>query len=185
MRNVMDGVEEQNSENADADSLHKLRSHRDNLAKSLREIDDLLLSQKQNSDSSHSQHDNIGNAEGGDSQSESASKLSGESLPKSPHEIQREIVNELKWAWKCYKECAWGFDTVHPIACTGTNDAFDMGLAMIDALDTMIIMNSVVCSVPVLFCVFKKCVMMCHHVPWFDNLKLRDFRALSPSDVSE
>ena len=54
-----------------------------------------------------------------------------------------EIISEFKHAWSCYKKCAWGFDTLHPIACKGTNDAFDLGLAMIHALDTMIIMQSV------------------------------------------
>ena len=49
----------------------------------------------------------------------------------------------MKYAYNCYKKCAWGFDTVHPLSCTGTNDAFDLGLAMIDALDTLIIMNMV------------------------------------------
>ena len=162
LQKTMHRVNEQNSENKDSGSLHELRSHRDELAKSLREIDGLLLSQQQHSDSSNPQNDASGNAVGEhsesvhsvDGESASQSKSSGESLSKSPAEIRVEIVGELKWAWKCYKECAWGFDTVHPIACQGTNDAFDMGLAMIDALDTMIIMNSVVCSI---LCFQERC----------------------------
>lgn len=66
-----------------------------------------------------------------------------EQLSLSPSEIRLEIIDEFKYAYNCYKKCAWGFDTVHPISCTGTNDAFDLGLAMIDALDTLIIMNMV------------------------------------------
>lgn len=68
-------------------------------------------------------------------------KSQSEQLSKSPSEIRLEIIDEMKYAYNCYKKCAWGFDTVHPMSCTGTNDAFDLGLAMIDALDTLIIMN--------------------------------------------
>ena len=135
------------AEELDPQSLDQLRSHRNELEKSMKGIDALLLRQKEAADL----HAGVGAAEAvdrgvdGEGEAEGASKPSAESLPKSPEEIWLEIVSEFKWAWKCYKECAWGFDTVHPIACKGSNDAFDLGLAMIDALDTMIIMNSVVC----------------------------------------
>ena len=117
--------------------------------RSLKEMDSILLHKDDDIEfviSDDGDQQNVENQDGSEFHDDDHDEEDGmESLDKSPEEIRIEIISEFKWAWKSYKECAWGFDTVHPIACKGTNDAFDMGLAMIDSLDTMIIMDSVVC----------------------------------------
>lgn len=56
------------------------------------------------------------------------------------NERQRAVVNAFKHAWKGYKEFAWGHDNLKPISM-GSNDWFGLGLTIIDALDTMYIMD--------------------------------------------
>lgn len=55
-------------------------------------------------------------------------------------ERQVEVVNAFKHAWKAYKEYAWGHDHLKPLSKT-YHDWFGVGLSIIDALDTMYIMN--------------------------------------------
>lgn len=53
---------------------------------------------------------------------------------------QRAVVGAFKHAWRGYKEFAWGHDNLKPIS-SGSNDWFGLGLTIVDALDTMYIMD--------------------------------------------
>lgn len=53
---------------------------------------------------------------------------------------QKAVVNAFKHAWKGYKTHAWGHDNLKPIS-GGYSDWFNLGLTIIDALDTMYIMG--------------------------------------------
>lgn len=53
---------------------------------------------------------------------------------------QRAVVGAFKHAWTGYKEYAWGHDNLKPISM-GYNDWFGLGLTIVDALDTMYIMD--------------------------------------------
>lgn len=53
---------------------------------------------------------------------------------------QRAVVNAFKHAWSGYKEFAWGHDNLKPISM-GSNDWFGLGLTIVDALDTIYIMD--------------------------------------------
>lgn len=50
------------------------------------------------------------------------------------------VLQEFVWAWKGYEDFAWGLDELHPISGRG-DGGFKMGLTLIDALDTIIIMD--------------------------------------------
>lgn len=53
---------------------------------------------------------------------------------------QEAVVGAFKHAWKGYRTYAWGHDHLKPITC-GYNDWFNLGLSIVDSLDTMYIMN--------------------------------------------
>jgi mannosyl-oligosaccharide alpha-1,2-mannosidase len=56
------------------------------------------------------------------------------------NERQSAVVAAFKHAWKGYKKYAWGHDHLKPI--TGTfHDWFNLGLTIVDALDTIYIMG--------------------------------------------
>ena len=61
-------------------------------------------------------------------------------VSKDATSIRQEIIDEFMHCWNSYKKCAWGHDTLHPISCRGSDSNFNMGLTMIDSLDTMILM---------------------------------------------
>ena len=63
---------------------------------------------------------------------------SGHLGPKN--EKQQAVVNTMKWAWKGYKEHGWGKDEYKPISKT-TETWFNLGLTLVDALDTMFLMG--------------------------------------------
>lgn len=46
----------------------------------------------------------------------------------------------MKHAWAGYKKHAWGHDHLHPIS-HGHDDWFGLGLTILDALDTLYIMD--------------------------------------------
>lgn len=56
------------------------------------------------------------------------------------NERQRAVVGAFKHAWKGYKEFAWGHDNLKPISM-GSHDWFGLGLTIVDALDTIYIMD--------------------------------------------
>ena len=53
---------------------------------------------------------------------------------------QRFIVEMFQHAWKGYKNTAWGHDHSHPIS-RRYDDWFNVGLTILDALDTTLIMG--------------------------------------------
>lgn len=54
---------------------------------------------------------------------------------------RREFVRKMmKHAWAGYKKHAWGHDHLHPIS-HGHDDWFGLGLTILDALDTLYIMD--------------------------------------------
>ena len=53
---------------------------------------------------------------------------------------QKAVVEAFKHAWKAYKEHAWGKDELQPIS-KESSEWFNLGLTLIDALDTMWLMG--------------------------------------------
>ncbi|GAB0088864.1 alpha-1,2-Mannosidase [Sergentomyia squamirostris] len=53
---------------------------------------------------------------------------------------QRAVVAAFQHAWTNYRTYAWGHDNLKPIS-QGHNDWFGLGLTIVDALDTLYIMN--------------------------------------------
>lgn len=56
------------------------------------------------------------------------------------NERQRAVIAAAKHAWSGYKKYAWGHDNLKPISM-GSHDWFGLGLTIVDALDTLYIMN--------------------------------------------
>ena len=55
-------------------------------------------------------------------------------------ERQEEVIGAFKHAWKGYKMYAWGKDELKPIS-KKSNEWFNLGLTLVDALDTMWLMG--------------------------------------------
>lgn len=53
---------------------------------------------------------------------------------------QKAVVAAFRHAWTGYKEFAWGHDNLKPISMA-SHDWFGLGLTIVDALDTMYIMD--------------------------------------------
>ena len=53
---------------------------------------------------------------------------------------QKEVVASFMHAWKAYKRYAWGKDELKPIS-RSSNDWFNLGLTLIDSLDSMWLMG--------------------------------------------
>ncbi|BDA50577.1 probable endoplasmic reticulum mannosyl-oligosaccharide 1,2-alpha-mannosidase at C-terminar half [Coccomyxa sp. Obi] len=66
----------------------------------------------------------------------------GETLGCITGATQRQIhVKEaMLWSWKGYKEYAWGLDELLPLSKTHS-EWFDLGLTLVDSLDTLLIMG--------------------------------------------
>lgn len=56
------------------------------------------------------------------------------------NERQQKVVDAFLHAWKGYKEHAWGKDELRPLSKTSSS-WFNLGLTIIDSLDTIYIMN--------------------------------------------
>ena len=64
-----------------------------------------------------------------------------ENLRKIPeNERSKRVVEAFRHCWKGYKESAFGFDEFHPLSKAGSN-WFSLGLTIVDALDTAILMG--------------------------------------------
>jgi hypothetical protein len=59
---------------------------------------------------------------------------------KSPTERQKAVAAAMQWAWRGYKESAWGSDELHPVSQT-SSDWFGLGLTLVDSLDTLWLMG--------------------------------------------
>lgn len=64
----------------------------------------------------------------------------GPPLQMEHNEQQQEIVKAFKHAWKAYKKHAWGMDELKPIS-HGHSTWFNLGLTIVDSLDTMWLMG--------------------------------------------
>lgn len=51
-------------------------------------------------------------------------------------ERQAAVAEAVKWAWKGYKQCAWGKDDLLPLSCKG-GEWFDLGITLVDSLDLL------------------------------------------------
>ena len=61
--------------------------------------------------------------------------------PSSEHNSrQKAVVDAFRHAWKGYKDHAWGRDELRPVS-HGHSTWFDIGLTMVDSLDTMWLMD--------------------------------------------
>ena len=56
------------------------------------------------------------------------------------NEHQKAVVTAFKHAWKGYKDHAWGYDELNPISKSHST-WFDLGLTLVDSLDTMWLMG--------------------------------------------
>ena len=64
----------------------------------------------------------------------------GPPLQSEHTERQKAVVEAFKHAWKAYKAYAWGKDELLPIS-RDSNEWFNLGLTLVDALDTMWVMG--------------------------------------------
>ena len=64
----------------------------------------------------------------------------GPPLQSEHTERQEEVIGAFKHAWKGYKMYAWGKDELKPIS-KKSNEWFNLGLTLVDALDTMWLMG--------------------------------------------
>ena len=58
----------------------------------------------------------------------------------TPQERAQRVRDAAKWTWKGYSECAWGWDELCPLSCTGQH-WHNLTLTPIDALDTLLLMD--------------------------------------------
>ncbi|KAG8447442.1 hypothetical protein GDO86_014794 [Hymenochirus boettgeri] len=63
-----------------------------------------------------------------------------EKEPVPVNERQKAVIEAFHHAWKGYTEYAWGHDELKPIS-KSYNEWFGLGLTLVDALDTMLIMG--------------------------------------------
>ena len=63
--------------------------------------------------------------------------------PLDSHKTPRQeaVVNAFRHAWKAYKDYAWGKDEVNPVSHTSSSSFFDMGMTLVDCLDTLWLMG--------------------------------------------
>lgn len=79
------------------------------------------------------------NAKQGDTKKEKDNSLN--ISPSSKHTFrQQAVVGAFKHAWKGYKAHAWGKDELRPVS-RGYNTWFNIGLTLVDSLDTMWLMD--------------------------------------------
>lgn len=69
-----------------------------------------------------------------------SNKTKGRVFAGPGNERQHAVVAAFLHAWAGYKKYSWGHDMLRPISKTHS-DWFGLGLTLVDALDTMYIMN--------------------------------------------
>eukprot|EP01128_Nolandella_sp_AFSM9_P001907 TRINITY_DN1230_c0_g1_i1.p1 TRINITY_DN1230_c0_g1~~TRINITY_DN1230_c0_g1_i1.p1 ORF type:complete len:599 (-),score=119.11 TRINITY_DN1230_c0_g1_i1:208-2004(-) len=64
-------------------------------------------------------------------------------VPQDPVTLKRQqaVKDAFIHAWEGYVRCAWGFDEVKPLKCTGVKNWGGLGATIVDSIDTMIIMD--------------------------------------------
>ncbi|XP_070374348.1 endoplasmic reticulum mannosyl-oligosaccharide 1,2-alpha-mannosidase isoform X1 [Equus asinus] len=60
--------------------------------------------------------------------------------PGSPNGRQKAVIEAFRHAWTGYRKFAWGHDELKPVS-RSFSECFGLGLTLIDALDTMWILN--------------------------------------------
>ena len=65
----------------------------------------------------------------------------GQPLVSRHTERQEAVVAAFRHAWKAYRAHAWGKDELKPVSKT-SNEWFNLGLTLVDALDTMWLMGT-------------------------------------------
>jgi mannosyl-oligosaccharide alpha-1,2-mannosidase len=77
----------------------------------------------------------------------SSAALVAAAAPRNGHDwraLGEDVRNEMRWAWRQYREHAWGKDQIKPIS--GGSESFPLkdhhlGLSLIEALDTLWVME--------------------------------------------
>lgn len=64
----------------------------------------------------------------------------GPPLEANHTEHQKAVIHAFRHAWKAYKMYAWGKDELKPIS-QSSNEWFNLGLTLVDSLDTMWLMG--------------------------------------------
>ena len=64
----------------------------------------------------------------------------GQPLESEHTDRQKAVVQAFKHAWKAYKRYAWGKDELRPVS-QKSNEWFNLGLTLVDSLDTMWLMG--------------------------------------------
>ena len=64
----------------------------------------------------------------------------GQPLQLNHTDRQKAVIGAFKHAWKSYKMYAWGKDELRPIS-QQSSDWFNLGLTLVDSLDTMWLMG--------------------------------------------
>lgn len=64
----------------------------------------------------------------------------GQPLETDHTDRQKAVINAFKHAWGAYKMYAWGKDELKPIS-RSSNEWFNLGLTLVDSLDTMWLMG--------------------------------------------
>ena len=64
----------------------------------------------------------------------------GQPLKLKQNDKQKAVVEAFKHAGRAYKMYAWGKDELRPIS-KGSNEQYNLGLTLVDALDTMWLMG--------------------------------------------
>jgi hypothetical protein len=73
-------------------------------------------------------------------QGQNAANIQRPAFKGPQNEMQTRVVQAFKHAWTGYKKYAWGDDELKPISKTKTS-WFNLGLTIIDGMDTAIVMN--------------------------------------------
>jgi len=58
--------------------------------------------------------------------------------------LARDVRSEFQWAWRNYREKAWGKDEINPVSGTAQSffiEGHDLGLSLVEALDTLWMME--------------------------------------------
>ena len=58
--------------------------------------------------------------------------------------LGEDVRNEFRWAWNHYRAKAWGKDEINPVSGTAQSffiEGHDLGLSLVEALDTLWLME--------------------------------------------
>lgn len=64
--------------------------------------------------------------------------------PEDWNALAQDVRNEFQWAWRHYRQKAWGRDEINPVSGTSRSffiEGHDLGLSLVEALDTLWLME--------------------------------------------